>query len=159
MGVSLLKTQWDAFSSNPVPTLILIALAATASWWLKSVVDKGQIEALRVKHAVLEERARLATDKISPVTERVTETDEKGNVKPPSIPTGSEKPESDSDSDQFTWLIKMEYAYRISGEDCLSTTEGYYNKLKASPADLPLPLIEAEYLLARFRCGNQFRAF
>jgi hypothetical protein len=58
MGVSLLKTQWDAFSSNPVPTLILIALAATASWWLKSVVDKGQIEALRVKHAVLEERAR-----------------------------------------------------------------------------------------------------
>jgi hypothetical protein len=112
MDVSLLKTQWDAFSSHPVPAIIFIAVAASASWWLKNAIDKGQIEALKAKHAVLEERARLAADKVQPVINNALETDEKGNVKPPSSTTDSEKPESDSDPEQFTWFIRMKYAYR-----------------------------------------------
>jgi hypothetical protein len=82
-----LKTQWEAFSSAPVPAMLFLAVGAVAAWWLKSTVAKGQIDALKEKHAVLEERASLAAAMAQPTIERAVETDEKGNVKPPAKPS------------------------------------------------------------------------
>ena len=63
------------------------------------------------------------------------------------------KLDNDSDSHQFVWFIKMQYAYK--SEDSLSIAEKYYNKLKSSTGPFRLSLIEAEYLLSRFHCGIQ----
>jgi tetratricopeptide (TPR) repeat protein len=150
-----LKTQWDAFSNAPVPAMLFLALGAMGAWWLKSTVAKGQIEALKEKRAVAEERARLAADKVQPAVEKVPETDEKGNVKPPAKPSTPETPADDqnSDHDEISWLIGLQYAYLEEG-DCLSKITAYYNKLKYSTHGLAhAQQVEAEYLLARFRCG------
>ena len=164
MDVSLLKTQWDAVLSNPVPTLIFIGLAAAAAWWFKSTVDKGQIEALkgqiealRAKHDVLE--ARLDSNKAQPEAEKALETDEKGNVKPPdTTPSTPETPPIENASTephhQFDWLLRLRYAYGEDGDDCLSKATEYYNKLKVTPGPMSSQMIEAEYLVSLFKCGD-----
>jgi tetratricopeptide (TPR) repeat protein len=156
MDVSLLKTQWDAFSSNPVPAMIFIAVAASSAWWLKSHIDKEQIEALKAKHAVLEERARLAADKVPLTEDKSLETDDKGNVKPPEKPSAPETPtdEQHPEPSEFSLFLQMQYAYLEEG-DCLPKVTAYYDKLKSSPRGLIHPQqIDAEYLLSRFRCGS-----
>lgn len=70
MDAGFLKTQWDAFWNAPVPAMLFLAVGAIAAWWLKNTVDKGQIDALKEKHGVLEERARLIADKVAPTVEK-----------------------------------------------------------------------------------------
>ena len=126
-----------------------------AAWWFRGTVDKGQIQALKEKYGVAEERARLAADKAQPAREQALDTDEKGNVKPPEKPSASETPpdERHAERNEYSLFLKMELAYLEEG-DCLSKVTEYYDKLKSVVGGLiHLQQIEAEYLLARFRCG------
>ena len=102
-----------------------------------------------------EERARLAADRVPPTADKPVETDDKGNVKPPEQPNAPETPTDDqrSETNEFSLFIDMQYAYLEEG-DCLSKVSEYYEKLKSVTGGLIDPRqIEAEYLLARFRCG------
>jgi len=131
--VDLLQRQLDALLSAPVPTILSAAAVAVGAWWLKGTVDKGQIEGLQQKNAALDERVRLAADKAQPTVERAVETDEKGNVKPPTKPSelDTSTEEQISDHDEFSWFIDMQYAYLEEG-DCLSKAVECYDKLTTS---------------------------
>jgi tetratricopeptide (TPR) repeat protein len=155
MDAGFLKTQWDAFWNAPVPAMLFLAVGAIAAWWLKSTVDKGQIDALKEKHGVLEERARLIVDKVPLTVEKPLETDDKGNVKPPEKPSAAETAtdEQHAEPNEFSLFVQMQLAYLEEG-DCLSKVTAYYDKLKSFSGGLIHPQqIEAEYLLSRFRCG------
>ena len=155
MDAAFLKTQWDAFWSAPVPAVLFLAIGAIAAWWLRNHVDKGQINALKERLGVSEERARLAADRVPPTADKPVETDDKGNVKPPEQPNAPETPTDDqrSETNEFSLFIDMQYAYLEEG-DCLSKVSEYYENLKSVTGGLIDPRqIEAEYLLARFRCG------
>ena len=154
VDVGFLKTQWDAFSSAPVPAMLFLAVGAIAAWWLKSAVDKGQIDALKERHGILEERARLMADKAQPTIEESIQTDDKGNVKPPTKASTLDTPAADmhSDPDEFDLFMKMQYAYLEEG-DCLPKVTEYYGKLKSIGGLIHPQQLEAEYLLSQFRCG------
>jgi len=161
MDPSFWKIQWDALSSNPGPTTIFAVLVAIGTWWFRKHIDNGQIEglksqndALKEKHAVLE--ARLASEKVRPEAQKILETDQKGNVKPPEPPSLSESHAMETGSAEpgpLHWFMLMELAYQ-EDTDCLSKVDEYYDKCKSTLEDFPSTFIEAQYLLSRFKCGD-----
>jgi hypothetical protein len=69
MDTDFWKRQLDALLSAPVPTLFFLAVGAIAAWWLRGSVDKGEINGLRARVNVLEERLRLAADQAQTAVE------------------------------------------------------------------------------------------
>jgi hypothetical protein len=58
------KRQWDVFLSAPVPSLFFLAIGAIAAWWFRGTVGRGEINELNARIAALEERLRLAADRV-----------------------------------------------------------------------------------------------
>jgi hypothetical protein len=61
-SINILVREWSVVAGAPGLILVLIVCVANAAWWLKSAIDKAQIEALRAKAEAAEERRLQAVE-------------------------------------------------------------------------------------------------
>jgi tetratricopeptide (TPR) repeat protein len=151
-GIGLVLGAFCTVGAYVMDALHLIELGPPAQIWQGIGAAVFFLSVMGILYQWWKTTSNNATASPSSTPSPVLHTDEKGNVKPPTTTTREpDKPETDSDGNHIIWLYRMEYAYR-NGDDCLSTAAQYYAKLLANPGGIPLPMIEATYLLARFRC-------
>lgn len=64
MDATFWQKQWDAFIAAPIASLIFLVVGAVAAWWFRGKTMGGERDALKAHIASLEERHRLAMDKM-----------------------------------------------------------------------------------------------
>jgi tetratricopeptide (TPR) repeat protein len=159
-----LKSLWDIYAlmveKSPTNTILftgitlilillfLLLLVLAFSPGLRTFLQEV-IKGLRYSEG------KLAFDGTPKPGETAVQTDEKGNVKPPTNPSEPEDgaQQSSSEDNQFFWLFKMEHAWSETDGPLTKVLE-YYDNIQKTTGSLPAPFIEAEYLLARFKCGD-----
>jgi len=65
------QQQWDTLVSNTVPSLIFLGIGASAAWWFRGATKEGEINGLKTRIDVLDERLALAADKVQEREENI----------------------------------------------------------------------------------------
>jgi tetratricopeptide (TPR) repeat protein len=158
------ESLWDAYifmlEKSPATTIMftgIILLLSLAFFLFAVLASSGGLRTFlrEVVKGVRYSEGKLAYDGSPKADEVVVQTDEKGNVKPPAGPSEPEEgpQEYSPENDQFFCIFKMRYAWEETLHPLTKVLE-YYERAKKASGPFPAPFIEAEYLLARFRCGD-----
>jgi hypothetical protein len=65
MDTAFWQQQWNAFVSAPVVSIFFLVIGAGAAWWFRGATMSGERDGLKARIDALEERLRLAADKLA----------------------------------------------------------------------------------------------